>query len=103
VFGQAGFSNDRQNSDRWIEDGSYWRIQNLVLGYTLPTSVVSRAGLRAQSPRVYLNIQNLHTFTSYTGWDPEILGQADPLARGVDDGRIYPNVRTVSFGLDLRM
>jgi hypothetical protein len=103
VFGQAGFSNDRQNSDRWIEDGSYWRIQNLVIGYTLPSSVLSRAGLRAQTPRIYLNIQNLHTFTNYTGWDPEILGQADPLARGVDDGRVYPNVRTVSFGLDLRM
>jgi TonB-dependent starch-binding outer membrane protein SusC len=103
VFGPQGFSNDRQNSDRWIEDGSYWRIQNLVLGYTLPSSVLGRAGIRAQTPRVYVNIQNLHTFTNYTGWDPEILGQADPLARGVDDGRIYPNVRTVSFGLDLRM
>jgi TonB-linked SusC/RagA family outer membrane protein len=103
VFGPGGFSNDRQNSDRWIEDGSYWRIQNIVLGYTLPTSVLSRTGLRAESPRIYLNIQNVHTFTDYTGWDPEILGQADPLARGIDDGRIYPNVRTVSFGLDLRM
>jgi hypothetical protein len=103
VFGPAGFSNDRPNSDRWIEDGSYWRIQNLVLGYTLPSSVLQRAGLRTGEPRIYLNIQNLHTFTDYTGWDPEILGQADPLARGIDDGRIYPNVRTISFGLDLRM
>ncbi len=102
VFGPAGFSNDRQNSDRWIEDGSYWRIQNLVLGYTLPTSILQRTRLGA-APRIYLNIQNLHTFTSYSGWDPEILGLADPLARGIDDGRIYPNVRTVSFGLDLRM
>jgi TonB-linked SusC/RagA family outer membrane protein len=102
VFGPAGFSNDRPNSDRWIEDGSYWRIQNLVLGYTLPTSIMQRARL-SSAPRIYLNIQNVHTFTSYSGWDPEILGQADPLARGIDDGRIYPNVRTVSFGLDLRM
>jgi TonB-linked SusC/RagA family outer membrane protein len=103
VFGPAAFSNDRPNSDRWIEDGSYWRIQNIVLGYTLPESMLQRTGLRTQAPRIYLNIQNVHTFTSYTGWDPEILGQADPLARGIDDGRIYPNVRTVSFGLDLRM
>jgi hypothetical protein len=103
VFGTAAFSNDRQNSDRWIEDGSYWRIQNLVIGYTLPSSVMERARLRTGAPRIYLNIQNLHTFTSYTGWDPEILGLGDPLARGIDDGRIYPNVRTVSFGLDLRM
>ncbi|MFL5483593.1 MAG: SusC/RagA family TonB-linked outer membrane protein [Gemmatimonadaceae bacterium] len=102
VFGPAGFSNDRQNSDRWIEDGSYWRIQNLVLGYTLPTSMMQRTRI-GSAPRIYLNIQNLHTFTSYSGWDPEILGLADPLARGIDDGRIYPNVRTFSFGLDLRM
>ena len=64
---------------------------------------MERARLRTGAPRIYINFQNLHTFTSYTGWDPEILGQADPLARGIDDGRIYPNVRTVSFGLDLRM
>ncbi|MGI8401456.1 MAG: SusC/RagA family TonB-linked outer membrane protein [Gemmatimonadaceae bacterium] len=103
VWGPQAFSNDRQNSDRWIEDGSYWRIQNLVLGYTLPTAFFSRAGLASATPRIYMNIQNLHTFTSYSGYDPEILGQADPLARGIDDGRIYPNVRTISFGLDLRM
>jgi len=103
VFGPGGASNDRPNSDRWIEDGSYWRIQNLVLGYTLPSSFMSRTGLRGSTPRVYLNIQNLHTFTSYSNWDPEILGFADPLARGIDDGRIFPNVRTISVGLDLRM
>jgi TonB-linked SusC/RagA family outer membrane protein len=103
VFGAAGASNDRPNSDRWIEDGSYWRIQNLVLGYTLPSTLLSRTGISGATPRVYLNIQNLHTFTSYSNWDPEILGFSDPLARGIDDGRIFPNVRTVSVGLDLRM
>ena len=103
VFGTTGNLNDRERSDRWIEDGSYWRIQNLVVGYTLPASTLDRTGLRNATPRVYLNIQNLHTFTSYSNWDPEILGFADPLARGIDDGRIYPNVRTVSVGLDLRM
>ncbi|HEY0529607.1 MAG TPA: SusC/RagA family TonB-linked outer membrane protein [Gemmatimonadaceae bacterium] len=103
VFGPGGASNDRPNSDRWIEDGSYWRIQNLVLGYSLPGSFLSRTGLVGTTPRIYLNIQNLHTFTSYSNWDPEILGFADPLARGIDDGRIFPNVRTISVGLDLRM
>ncbi|MFN2635844.1 MAG: SusC/RagA family TonB-linked outer membrane protein [Gemmatimonadaceae bacterium] len=103
VFGPAGSSNDRPNSDRWIEDGSYWKIQNVVLGYTLPSSMLTRTGLSDSSPRVYLNIQNLHTFTSYSNWDPEILGFSDPLARGIDDGRIFPNVRTISVGLDLRM
>jgi hypothetical protein len=103
VWGPAGFSNDRPVSDRWIEDGSYWRIQNVVLGYTLPAAFFDRAGLGAAKPRIYLNIQNLHTFTNYSGYDPEVLGEADPLARGIDDGRIYPNVRTISFGLDLRL
>ncbi|HUQ99771.1 MAG TPA: SusC/RagA family TonB-linked outer membrane protein [Gemmatimonadaceae bacterium] len=103
VFGSGGFSNDRQKSDRWIEDGSYWRIQNLVIGYTLPASFLSRTGLTTGAPRIYLNMQNLHTFTSYSGYDPEVLGFANPLARGLDDGGIYPNPRTISFGLDLRM
>jgi TonB-dependent starch-binding outer membrane protein SusC len=48
-------------------------------------------------------VQNLHTFTNFTNWDPEALGFGDPLARGVDDGYIYPNVRTVSFGIDLSL
>jgi TonB-linked outer membrane protein, SusC/RagA family len=103
VFGPGGASNDRPNSDRWIEDGSYVRVQNLVLGYTLPGTFLNRATSGGISPRIYLNVQNLHTFTSYSGWDPEILGFGDPLSRGIDDGRIYPNVRTISFGLDLRL
>jgi TonB-dependent starch-binding outer membrane protein SusC len=102
VYGPAGTSNDRANSDRWIEDGSYIKVQNLVLGYTLPESMFRRTGLTNATPRFYINVQNLHTFTSYSNWDPEVLGSGDPLARGVDDGRIFPNVRTVSFGLDLR-
>ena len=97
-------NNERYDSDRWIEDGGFLRIQNVVFGVRLPASLVSRmtAGRNFDS-RVYVNLQNLHTFSDYTGWDPETLGNADPLARGVDTGRIYPNVRTVSVGLDLRL
>jgi hypothetical protein len=57
---------------------------------------------------VYLNMQNLFTFTSYTGFDPEVFG-SDPnggsnaLGRGIDAGRIYPQVRTFTFGIDLRL
>ena len=100
----AGNPNTRFNSDRWIEDGGYLRIQNIVLGYTLPASLAGRFGAtRALEPRVYLNIQNLHTFTDYSNWDPETLGYGNPLGRGIDDGRIYPNVRTVTFGVDLTL
>ena len=50
-----------------------------------------------------MNVQNLHTFTKFKNWDPEALGFGDPLSRGVDDGYIYPNVRTLSFGIDLKL
>ena len=100
----AGTENARFLSDRWIEDGDYLRVQNVVLGYTLPATLTTRVGLqRAERMRVYLNMQNLHTFTDYTGWDPETLGYGNPLGRGVDDGGVYPNVRTISFGVDLRL
>ena len=56
----------------------------------------------ASSPRIYANLQNLYTFTKYSGYDPEVLGFGDPLARGIDDGLIYPNPRTVTFGLEVR-
>lgn len=99
-----GSENTRFNSDRWIEDGDFVRVQNLVLGYRLPASLLARAGGRqGTEARVYLNIQNLHTFTDFSNWDPETLGYGNPLGRGIDDGRIYPNVRTVSLGLDLRL
>jgi TonB-dependent starch-binding outer membrane protein SusC len=75
-----------------------------VLGYTLPASLAGRFGAtRTLEPRVYLNIQNVHTFTDYSNWDPETLGYGNPLGRGIDDGRIYPNVRTVTFGVDLTL
>jgi TonB-linked SusC/RagA family outer membrane protein len=100
----VGNDNTRFASDRWIENGDFLRIQNIVVGYTLPESMLSRLGgsqpLRA---RLYLNAQNVHTFTGYSNWDPETLGYGNPLGRGVDEGRVYPNVRSFSFGVDLRL
>jgi TonB-linked SusC/RagA family outer membrane protein len=103
VVGTAGAQNATFRSDRWIEDGSFLRIQNLLVGYSVPERYAGRLGLNAQRPRVYVNVQNLHTFTKYSGWDPEILGYGSPLGRGIDDGYIYPNVRTITLGLDLRL
>jgi hypothetical protein len=91
-------------SDRWVEDASFLRIQNIVLGYTLPEGLLSRAGLGVGgAPRIYFNVQNAFTFTDYSNWDPETLGAGHPLGRGIDAGAIFPNVRTVTFGLDLRL
>ncbi|NUQ21054.1 MAG: SusC/RagA family TonB-linked outer membrane protein [Gemmatimonadaceae bacterium] len=97
-------SNAYGLSDRWLDKGDFTRIQNLIVGYTLPQSVMARFGATTttNAPRVYLNIQNLHTFTSYPNWDPDVLGLGNPLARGEDDGVTYPTPRTVTFGVDVR-
>ena len=102
VFGAAGADNARVNSDRWIEDGSYLRIQNLLLGWRIPSGVTRRMGVAGEGSRLYLNIQNLHTFTSFSNWDPEIRG-GGALSRGIDDGRIYPNPRTFTLGIDVNL
>jgi len=101
VYGAAGAANGDVVSDRWIESGNYTRLQNLIVGYTLPARLSQR--FYTGSTRLYLNIQNLYTWTKYSNWDPEILGFGDPLARGIDDGFIYPNPRTFTVGLDLRL
>lgn len=103
VYGAAGAANADPVSDRWLESGNYVKIQNIQLGYRLPASYFTRMGVSIESPRVYVNVQNLHTFTNFSNWDPEALGFGDPLSRGVDDGFIYPNVRTISFGIDLKL
>jgi TonB-linked SusC/RagA family outer membrane protein len=101
VFGDA--VNGDPQSDRWLEKGDFVRIQNVVLGYTLSERLLQRARITgASSPRLYVNLQNLYTFTKYSGYDPEVLGFGDPLARGIDDGLIYPNPRTITLGLDIR-
>jgi hypothetical protein len=95
--------NANPASDRWVESGSFLRIQNVSLGYRLPSDVVRWLSLPAADLRIYVNVQNLHTFTGFSNWDPETLGFNNPLARGIDDGAIYPNPRTITFGLDLRL
>jgi TonB-linked SusC/RagA family outer membrane protein len=102
VFGAAGADNARANTDRWIEDGSYLRIQNVVVGYRLPASITSRLGVGGEGSRIYLNVQNLHTFTGFSNWDPEI-NAGNSLTRGIDDGTIYPNPRSFTLGIDVNL
>lgn len=92
--------NDRM-SDRYIEDGSYLRIKNITLGYTFPKKWLSKA--RIENLRIYCNIQNLYTFTNYSGYDPEIGASTQDstgLTYGVDNGR-YPSPTTYSVGLNI--
>ncbi len=100
-------SNSRLNSDRFVEDGSYLRVQNIQLGYNLPSRLFRRTGLAPQSARLYVNVQNAFLFTGYQGFDPEFIGFSNQpgslytLERGVDFGRVYPTPRTFTVGLNL--
>ena len=92
--------NDRISS-RYIEDGSYIRIKNLTLGSTFPKTWVSKA--RIENIRLYCNIQNLYTFTKYSGYDPEVGASTQDstgLTYGIDNGR-YPSPTMYSFGLNI--
>lgn len=92
-------SNNSIISDRYVEDGSYLRIQNLTIGYRLPLSIAQR--IKMNNLRVYLSAQNLYTFTKYSGYDPEI-GSYDNgiLLMNVDQGH-YPNPRTITVGVNV--
>ncbi|RPD37894.1 SusC/RagA family TonB-linked outer membrane protein [Chitinophaga barathri] len=79
-------------SDRFIEDGSFLRVKNIALGYSLPRSVFRNIA----SVEVYVSAQNLLTWTNYTGFDPEVTSGSN-VSPGTDSG-IYPVSRTVSAG-----
>ncbi len=86
-------------SDRYIEDASFLRIQNVSLNYNLPKQTISKLSL--QGVRVYVNLQNLYTFTKYSGYDPEIgYMYGDALMSGLDYGR-YPSPRIYTFGMSV--
>ena len=90
--------NDRL-SDRYIEDGSYLRIKNITLGYTFPKSLTQK--MKIDNLRLQVNVQNLLTFTKYTGYDPEIgASTASVNVMGLDNGR-YPSPTVYSFGLNI--
>ncbi len=92
---RAVFGDPNQNcreSDRFVEDGSYLRIKNLTFAYNLPSKALSKA--RISSARVYISCENLATFSSYSGFDPEVG------LNGIDDSR-YPLSRTISLGFNL--
>jgi hypothetical protein len=99
--GPSARNNSRAASTRWLEDGSYLRMKNVQLGYSVPKEVLERVkGLG--TVRVYITGQNVFTVTNYTGYDPETIGgiTGGVLTRGIDEGS-YPNVRTFTAGIQL--
>ncbi|WPR73145.1 TonB-dependent receptor [Flavobacterium sp. NG2] len=97
----ASQANNSRTSSRYVKDGSYLRLKNVQLGYTLPKDISNKIAL--DQLRFYVSAQNLLTFTKYNGLDPEVgidNSQNSPLDIGIDRGR-YPSVRTVSLGLNM--
>lgn len=84
-------------SDFYIEDGSYLRIKNVQLGYSLPQAILDQIGFG--KVRVYASINNLFTFTNYQGYDPNI-SSGSPLASGIDIG-FYPQARNYLTGVKI--
>jgi hypothetical protein len=93
-------------SDRWVEDGSFFRLRNVQVGYLLPNRLV---GLNLQQARVFVSATNLLTFTRYSGLDPEVqtFGADDGISRsvsqlraGTDQGNI-PQPRVYQLGFSV--
>lgn len=85
-------------SDRTIEDGSYLRLKTVTLGYTLPVNLTRKVGIN--SLRFYAAAQNLLTWTSYSGLDPEVSTYNTALTPSFDWSP-YPRSKTITFGLEL--
>ncbi|NBC01558.1 MAG: SusC/RagA family TonB-linked outer membrane protein [Bacteroidetes bacterium] len=88
-------------SDRYVRDGSYLRLKNVTLGYTLPARLFDALGASVRRTRLYVSGQNLLTFTGYDGLDPEIGERNGVLDRGIDRG-VFPQARTITVGLDFQ-
>lgn len=89
---QAGSSNNNQTSDWWMRDGSFLRLKNFEIGYTMPKSVIGKSAIK--SLRFYVSGTNLLTFSKFKLWDPE---------KGNADGSGYPLNRVVTLGFNINL
>ncbi len=88
-------TNNMSQTDRWLESGSYLRVRNLELSYTLPKNILNKASFN--NARIYISGQNLLTITKYKGLDPDVQGTSI-ISRGFDAGN-WPSSRIISFGI----
>ncbi|MBE0652840.1 MAG: TonB-dependent receptor, partial [Bacteroidales bacterium] len=98
VYSDPNF-NMRTSSSYFVEKGSYLRLKNIQLGYTLPASIMSK--LKIDDLRIYVSGQNILTLTNYSGSDPEI-STGSNVSKNLDEG-IYPQSRTILFGIQLTL
>ena len=105
TYARAAYNDDQTGnavpSSAWIENGSYLKLKNFTVGYTLPVRLSSKASISRL--RIYVSTQNLFTITSYTGLDPEIgLQGGNPTQNGVDNGT-YPSSHFYTVGINVTL
>jgi hypothetical protein len=93
----SNFSTNTQSNSFYVEDGSYLRLQNVTLGYTLPNAVLSK--LKMTKLRIFASTNNLFTITGYDGLDPSVGGAVDTQF-GIDVGNAPLN-KSFTFGVNL--
>ncbi len=92
-------SNITYTTSDYVEDGSFLRINNVTLGYSFNSNLIKKIGLNKL--RVYATVYNLHTFTKYSGFDPEVNKRSNGgLTPGVD-WSAYPKTRSYVFGINI--
>ena len=95
---KAGELYNIKASSRWIEDASFLKIKNITLSYDIKHPALKKANIARIQP--YVTLDNMITFTRYTGYDPEMSLSSNAYDMGVDYG-VYPCVKTVMFGVNI--
>lgn len=95
---KAGELDNLKASTRWVEDGSYLKIKNITLSYDIVHPKLKKANISRIQP--YVTLDNMVTFTDYSGYDPEMSQWTNAYQMGIDWGT-YPNVKTVIFGVNI--
>lgn len=92
----GGNPDQLEGHNGWLEDGSFFRLKTISMGYSLPSTVMKK--IKMDRLRVFLSATNLYTLTRYSGYDPDVVGGGF-LSRGTD-ASAYPNPRVISVGLN---
>ncbi|HET7564272.1 MAG TPA: TonB-dependent receptor, partial [Gemmatimonadaceae bacterium] len=103
VYGKRTLNYDLTLVSYYIENGDYWKVDNITLGYTLSPKLMGPVGHVLSGARVYVSGSNLLTLTGYKGMDPEVttLGSSDNLSPGDDTRDTYPTTRMFTLGLSM--
>jgi hypothetical protein len=98
AFSAETVGTNGKPSDFWVYDGSYLRLKQLTIGYTIPNKISSKSLI--QKFRIYFTASNVFTLTKYPGNDPEVGGNSDANSVGIDLS-MYPSPKSYIFGVNL--